>query len=257
MPQGAPAEDGYRAFECHGGDEWARLRLFDAAYDTLTHTELGKVAEPPRRVLELGPGTGSILQEVSRRWPDAELWAVGRDRATALLIPAGCEWIEHDLEQPLPLTQAFDLVIARSVLHLLDRRSKAIPELCEHLSRGGHILIQTIDLGPLVQRGGDSTIWQALLLLSRRSGIETNWLAALASVVEECGLSVVSAHHDMPFDHQDGPAARCWDMTITQAVPVLRKSIGKERLQSMLDAPRERGWRPYPGLTSVLGRRGN
>jgi tRNA (cmo5U34)-methyltransferase len=109
--------------------ETPRRRLipcFDAFYGTATGA-LGLLGRPPRRVLDLGAGTGMLAARVAAAHPDAEL--VLTDGAPAMLEQAraalGSRAQLHvaDLADPLP-PGPFDAIVSALAIHHLDDAGK-------------------------------------------------------------------------------------------------------------------------------------
>ncbi|HWH94132.1 MAG TPA: class I SAM-dependent methyltransferase [Baekduia sp.] len=109
--------------------EAPRRRLippFDAFYATAV-AALEMLGRPPRRVLDLGAGTGMLAARVAQAHPDAELVLV--DGAPAMLEQAratlGPRAQLHvaDLADPLP-AGGFDAVVSALAIHHLDDPGK-------------------------------------------------------------------------------------------------------------------------------------
>jgi tRNA (cmo5U34)-methyltransferase len=107
------------------GYEAPRRRVvppFDAFYGTAVGA-LAMLGRPPRRVLDLGAGTGLLAARVAAAHPDAELVLV--DGAPAMLEQArerlGDRATLHvaDLRDPLP-AGPFDAVVSALAIHHLD-----------------------------------------------------------------------------------------------------------------------------------------
>jgi tRNA (cmo5U34)-methyltransferase len=111
------------------GYEAPRRRLvppFEAFYETAV-AALDMLGRPPRRVLDLGAGTGLLATRVAAAHPDAEL--VLLDAAPAMLELArerlGDRATLHvaDLDDPLP-PGPFDAVVSALAIHHLDDAAK-------------------------------------------------------------------------------------------------------------------------------------
>jgi tRNA (cmo5U34)-methyltransferase len=111
------------------GYDALRRRLippFEALYATAVQA-LCLADRPPRRVLDLGAGTGLLSSLVQREYPDAEL--VLLDGAPAMLeqarglLGAGATFYLADLRDPLP-GEDFDAVISALAIHHLEDPDK-------------------------------------------------------------------------------------------------------------------------------------
>ncbi|HEU4976174.1 MAG TPA: class I SAM-dependent methyltransferase [Baekduia sp.] len=109
--------------------EAARRRLvppFDTFYGTAV-AALELLGRPPRRVLDLGAGTGILAARIAAAYPDAELVLV--DGAPAMLEQArarlGARATIHvaDLADPLP-EGPFDAIVSALAIHHLDDPGK-------------------------------------------------------------------------------------------------------------------------------------
>jgi tRNA (cmo5U34)-methyltransferase len=114
-------------FDAHAADyEATRRRLlpsFDAFYDTAV-SALRLAAHPPRRVLDLGAGTGLFARAIARAYPDCEL--VLLDGSPAMLEQARATlgedagYVVGDLAAALPPGPWDAIVSALAIHHLED-----------------------------------------------------------------------------------------------------------------------------------------
>ena len=94
-------------------------------YDELQERTIEAIPFPPRRVLELGVGTGETARRLKARFPDAEL--TGLDSQPEMVFKArelGIEVRLARMEDPLP-DGPWDLVLSvLSVHHLTDEQKQ-------------------------------------------------------------------------------------------------------------------------------------
>lgn len=93
-------------------------------FDDLQAAAIGAIPAPPRRVLELGIGTGETTRRLLAAHPEAEI--TGLDSSPEMVFRARALEIEVRLarmEDPLP-DGPWDLVIAVLSVHHLDRDGK-------------------------------------------------------------------------------------------------------------------------------------
>jgi ArsR family transcriptional regulator len=132
---------------------WDRIRSLhapEAAVETAALEALG--SKPVRTLLDLGTGTGKMLQVLAPR----AVRAVGLDASHAMLSvaranleKAGLTRIElrqGDIYAPPFPRNSFDLVVIHQVLHYLDDPARAIREAARLIAPGGRLLV--IDFAP-------------------------------------------------------------------------------------------------------------
>jgi ubiquinone/menaquinone biosynthesis C-methylase UbiE len=128
-------------------------RMFDtiaSRWDTLRSPErtwaleagLEAVPAPPRRVLDLGTGTGDAALAIARRWPEAEV--LGLDLSKRMVAEArrktppelaGRVGFDVADARRLPVPDAsFDLVALNNMIPFFD-------ELARVIAPGGHIVV--------------------------------------------------------------------------------------------------------------------
>ena len=100
--------------------------------------------ESPRRVVDLGCGTGSATRAMRQRWPNAEL--VGIDGSPDMLERARADlpdasWIEADIGTWAP-DAPVDVLYSNAALHWLDGHAELFPRLAGYLAEGGCLAIQ-------------------------------------------------------------------------------------------------------------------
>ncbi len=132
---------------------WDEERSLHAAADTVEAAIVGAVgAEPLGRVLDVGTGTGRMLQLLAHR---AER-AVGIDTSHSMLSVARAnleragvvnwELRQGDVHSPPLDAASFDLVVIHQVLHYLDDPARAITEAARLVAPGGRLLV--VDFAP-------------------------------------------------------------------------------------------------------------
>jgi SAM-dependent methyltransferase len=116
---------------------WEGIRMPDT--HAPVEAGLDRLESPPRRVLDLGTGTGAVARLVAERFPEAEV--VGVDVATQMIEEArrvtDSPRITYQVAdaQKLPFAPgAFDLVTLGNMIPFFD-------ELARVVKPGGHVLI--------------------------------------------------------------------------------------------------------------------
>lgn len=132
---------------------WDRLRCLHAPETVVEEAILEALgAKPVRNLLDLGTGTGRMLQLLAPR----AARAVGLDASHAMLSVARAnleqagltrvELRQGDVYAPPFARGSFDLIVVHQVLHYLDDPARALREAARLLSPGGRLLV--IDFAP-------------------------------------------------------------------------------------------------------------
>ncbi|HUP01112.1 MAG TPA: class I SAM-dependent methyltransferase [Gemmatimonadota bacterium] len=132
-------------------NEYSRLApVYDKRWsfyiEATTRATMARLSPPPNaRVLDVGCGTGVLLQELAREFPQVSL--VGLDPVPEMLavarsrVPPGTELHEGWAEE-LPFADGhFDVVVSCNVLHYIRRPVPALMEVRRVLRPGGEVVI--------------------------------------------------------------------------------------------------------------------
>jgi trans-aconitate 2-methyltransferase len=120
------------------------LRFADArtqpALDLLARVDL----DAPRRIVDLGCGTGNVTRLLRQRWPAAAI--TGVDDSSAMLARAARElpelaWVRQGLADWRP-EAATDLVFSNAALHWLPDHATLLPRLLAGVAAGGALAVQ-------------------------------------------------------------------------------------------------------------------
>ncbi|HYF53296.1 MAG TPA: metalloregulator ArsR/SmtB family transcription factor [Salinarimonas sp.] len=133
--------------------EWDRIRSLHVPEEAVEAAILEALgAKPVRALVDLGTGTGRMLQLLAPRAGRV----VGLDASHAMLSVARAnleragltrvELRQGDIYAPPLESGAFDLVIVHQVLHYLDDPARALREAARLLSPGGRLLV--VDFAP-------------------------------------------------------------------------------------------------------------
>lgn len=155
------------------------------AADLIAQIEL----ENPRRVIDLGCGTGNSTEQLHHRWPQADL--TGLDNSPDMLSQARAahpdwRWIESGVEQWSP-DGPFDLIFSNACLHWIGDHGGLFPRLAGHLAPGGALAIQM----------PNSYHLPAHTLMQEVAGEPgTPWLQTLAGVAETYSVQPPDFYYD-------------------------------------------------------------
>lgn len=93
----------------------------------------------PKRIYDLGCGTGIATQLLAKRWPRAKLQGIdssGQMLDEARCLPIKARWKQCDLLDWQP-EQSADLLFAAAVLHFIKGHEQLLPRLLGQLNPGG------------------------------------------------------------------------------------------------------------------------
>lgn len=113
------------------------------------------LAQPPARVLDIGCGTGRLLELVAAHWPEAEL--TGLDLAPNMLCQAAerlgtrATLVQGDAEALPFADNRFDLVISSSTFQWLAQCDTCFGEVRRVLLPGGRFLFALFGSGTLAE----------------------------------------------------------------------------------------------------------
>jgi ubiquinone/menaquinone biosynthesis C-methylase UbiE len=191
-------------------------------------------AERPRRVIDVGAGSGTGTLALARQLPDAEVIALDVDgemlghlqgKARAAGVGGRVRTIQADLDQPWPDDiQPADLVWAAKSLHHLADPARAVARIFAALRPGGLLAVTEVDSFPrfLTDPAGEA--------------LEQRIHAAMAQARDEAGMHM----------HED------WAARLTQAGFTVE---AERRFDIVLRPPLPAGTARYALLT--LGRARN
>jgi SAM-dependent methyltransferase len=185
--------------------DWHKRYLQQAAWTRQLRTFLLQLVgvERARWILEVGCGTGAILEELERSWLapagsecslhglDLEPNSLSRARqhSPAALLTCG-----DALDLPFP-DKSFDITLCHFLLLWVGEPGRAVREMKRITRAQGHVLaLAEPDYGARLDRPDDLAIlgkWQAASL--RRQGADVTIGRRLAEVFDQSGLRILEA----------------------------------------------------------------
>jgi trans-aconitate 2-methyltransferase len=144
--------------------------------------------EDPKRIIDLGCGTGNSTEQVHARWPQAEI--TGVDSSANMLKQASMRhpdwhWIESEIENWEP-SGSFDLIFSNAVLHWLGDHAAVFPRLFQLVTAGGAMAVQ-------MPNNFHSQAHQAM----KKVAGDPRWAAALTNASEKFGVQPVAFYYDV------------------------------------------------------------
>lgn len=170
----------------------------DQAAELIAHT-LGR---SPRRIVDLGAGTGTGTRTFARHFPQAELVAVdSSSQMTALLEQrAGQDGFDErlstivaDLDETLPALGAPDLVWAAMALHHVSDVPRLLRDIAAELTPGGVVaIVEMADVPRFFTRAADTDL-RALEERCQQAATSEGWeaLADWTDTFHDAGYEVL------------------------------------------------------------------
>jgi trans-aconitate 2-methyltransferase len=98
----------------------------------------------PKRIIDLGCGTGNSTEQLHRRWPQAEI--TGLDSSASMLARArqnhaDWKWIESPIES-WQAKSGYDLIFSNAALHWVPDHGALFPRLLNSVEPGGALAVQ-------------------------------------------------------------------------------------------------------------------
>ena len=132
-------------------EEYSRLApRYDTRWsfyvEATANAAIARLSPPPTaRVLDVGCGTGVLLQKLARKFPEARLFGVDPAREMLALARRRLSpetGLAEGWAEALPFAEgAFDVVVSCSMFHFSRRPVSALAEMTRVLRPGGELLI--------------------------------------------------------------------------------------------------------------------
>ena len=181
--------------------------------------------ENPKRIIDLGCGTGTSTERLHQRWPNADL--AGLDSSPAMLRQAReshpeWDWIESTVENWSPVA-AYDLIFSNAALHWVARHETLFPRLLQQLAPGGALAVQ-------MPHNAASPAHQTM----RRVAADPRWSVMLAAESESTFVEPAEFYYAAL--RKKASRLNIWETEYLQIVDGPR---------AVLDWVRSTGMRPY------------
>ncbi|KAL2829287.1 S-adenosyl-L-methionine-dependent methyltransferase [Aspergillus cavernicola] len=167
----------------------------------LYRTPLNQQLSPPKRILDIGTGTGTWALEMAEEFPNAEIVGTDLSPIQPNFSPPNCTFIIDDAESDWAFTkdEAFDYIHARSMGGGIADWGRLLRQAYNHLKPGGWIEFQEYDARI---NSDDGTHIKAPVLLdliktldeaSKKFGKRVSIASSLAGWLEEAGYTSVTS----------------------------------------------------------------
>ncbi|KAF8506469.1 S-adenosyl-L-methionine-dependent methyltransferase [Gautieria morchelliformis] len=141
--------------------EWQRLDDMHNGINDFLGKKLSfaQIATPPKRILEIGAGSGAWAIQAAQTYPDAEVLAIDISPLPPRPLPENIKFQNVNVTQSLPFEpESFDIVHARFLLVHLPNFREVLGRFIELVRPGGWLLIDDIehnlsgDFGPGIKK---------------------------------------------------------------------------------------------------------
>jgi len=127
--------------------EWDRLDAQSNAMDKLLGNKLcPEDIGQPRKILEIGAGSGAWAIHAAKLYPKADVLAIDMNPLPARPLPANLSYKQANVLEPFPFpTGTFDVVHTRLILCHLPDASSVLSRIIDLVAPGGWLLVDDIN----------------------------------------------------------------------------------------------------------------
>ncbi|KAK7048134.1 methyltransferase str2 [Favolaschia claudopus] len=127
--------------------EWDRLDAQSNGMDAYLGKLVPEAVTAPKKILEIGAGSGAWAIKVAKQFPDAEVIAADMNPLPERPIPSNLKYEKVNAIEPFPFAAgSFDVVHTRLTLcHLPGGRDEVLPRMIDLVAPGGYLVIDDIN----------------------------------------------------------------------------------------------------------------
>jgi len=197
--------------------------------DPLERAHIARLgARPGWRCLELGCGNGSIAIGLAERVaPTGHVVASDIDITYIADLYSPCLEVRRIDVLQAPLEKcAYDLVVARALLHHVTPASEALKRMVDALKPGGALLSIEPDMLPCTVTEPESMtrFWKGWLKWAVEAGIDYFIGRKIPGWLDSLGVVDVAGEGHTPQFNGGSPWATYWTATMCELAPSLEKS---------------------------------
>jgi SAM-dependent methyltransferase len=209
--------------------ERQRLTLMSKLLDPFERSHIERLGlRQGWRCLEVGCGNGSIAQWLSQRVaPSGHVVASDLDISCIGDVERPClEVRQLDILRDSIEEGAYDLVVARALLHHLPSAREALQRMIPALKPGGALLSIEPDMLPATVAEPEAlrTFWQGWLKWSVDAGIDYFIGRGIAEWLDSLGMEQAAAEGYTPLFNGGSPWSQYWIETMRELRPRLLES---------------------------------
>ena len=204
-------------------EEQDRLALMHHAFKLLLGGDLFRAPiHQPRRILDVGTGTGIWALEMAEEFPNAEIMGTDLSPIQPNWAPPNCTFLVDDAESDWAYTkeESFDYIHARSMGGSIADWGRLLRQAYDHVKPGGWVEIQESETWV---RSDDGTCKDAVMVRALQQKLEegsTKFGKRMNIAPEVRGYMQRAGFENVTDDIYKVSLSTCWDMVLESDLPI-------------------------------------